>query len=84
MQYWIGIVLLFLCSTLTACAPGTWTDSGKDIQVELNFDICDNQDKVEIFLVPEFLLETGDTKQTSNGTSNQSVNPSLTIPAVNK
>lgn len=80
MRYLIGLGLMATAAMLSACAPGTWTDSGKEIKTDVSIVVENNQEEVRVFLTPDFLVEVGPVDQTSEGQSSMSVNPTLSVP----
>lgn len=80
MQYWIGLTLMATAAMLSACAPGTWTDSGKEIATDVSIVVENNHAEVKVYLTPDFLVEVGPVDQNSDGQSSMSVNPTLSVP----
>jgi len=73
----MGLVLMSTAMVLTACAPGTWSDAGKQIDTDVNITVKDNTAEVKVYITPDFLVEVEGIDQTSEGKSNQSINPTL-------
>lgn len=73
-------ILILIVFMLGGCAPGTWSDNGRDICSEVTINVQDNTSEVRVYISPDFLVEVGDNDQQSDGESSMAVNPTLSVP----